>query len=118
MPRKICTVQNQTGKHVLNHAGVTAPTRRYGLDLTRQAYMSALKVLDHFMWKLNTGLMRERFHEARWRRQTGDTRYWYDTTTCGPLVTEQTNGRPTAVVGHSVDVCSCLHRRSRTYLGV
>ena len=42
--------KNQAGKRVLDHAGVTAPTRRYGLDLTDQAYVSP-EVLDHFMWK-------------------------------------------------------------------
>ena len=32
--------KTQARKHVLDHAGVTAPTRRYGLDLTDQAYVS------------------------------------------------------------------------------
>ena len=41
------STKNQAGKRVLDHAGVAAPTRRYGLDIYRRACVSP-EVLDHF----------------------------------------------------------------------
>ena len=36
MLRRVCTVQIQPRKHLLDHAGYTAPTRQHGLDHTDQ----------------------------------------------------------------------------------
>ena len=50
-----CVVQTEPGKYVLDHPDHTDPTRQYDLlyiiqDLGR-VYISALKHLDHEMWK-------------------------------------------------------------------
>lgn len=44
---KICRVQIQPGKHLLHHAGHTAPTRKHELHPTRVRNASSLEHLDH-----------------------------------------------------------------------
>ena len=44
MPYRICRVQIQPRKHVLDHANYTAPTRLRELDCTDQGYICLLKI--------------------------------------------------------------------------
>ena len=74
---RICTVQVQPRKHVLDHADYTAPTRQHGLDHTDQQSIcpegsrSSLGTdyLAH-AWKLVFRYQHRKYGDARGRGQT------------------------------------------------